>query len=313
MAHSFSITPTLLNELRGGFSRFHLATTLAVNSQTILDNIGITGIPNVSPYGAVPSAVFGGTFQQTGGANPSTQISTTIQIADNLTWVKHAHTFKFGVDFRRLSDHDDNAFGSLRSGQYGFDGTSPVGAEIGDPYASFVLGYPDWEAITLVSNDKMNGLGHAWGFFAQDDWKVTPSLTLNLGLRYELHPPLTDTGYNVGAFLPGYQGPNGPGALVVPNQRAVAMADPGLLGSVPNTPLLTAAQAGIPEALRYTYKKDFGPRIGFAWRPFHNDKTVIRGGYGRFIESPALGTTFQSRRAYRHWLIPLLSVSGRTY
>lgn len=286
VAHSISLTPTLLNELRGGFSRYHLSTTLAVNSQTVLNEIGITGIPNLSPYGAVPSAVFGGAFQQTGGANPSTQISTTIQFADNLTWIKHAHTFKFGFDFRRLSDHDDNAFGSLRSGQYGFDGSSPVGGVIGDPYASFLLGYPDWEAITLVSNDKMNGVGHAWGFFAQDDWKVTPSLTLNLGLRYELHPPLTDTGYNVGAFLPDYQGPNGPGALVVPNQQAVAMADPGLLGSVPNTPLLTAAQAGIPEALRYTYKKDFGPRIGFAWRPFHNDKTVIRGGYGRFIESP---------------------------
>ncbi len=286
VAHSISLTPTLLNELRGGFSRYHLSTTLPVNSQTILNEIGITGIPNLSPYGAVPSAVFGGAFQQTGGANPSTQISTTIQFADNLTWIKHTHTFKFGFDFRRLSDHDDNAFGSLRSGQYGFDGTSAVGAEIGDPFTSFLLGYPDWEAITLVSNDKMNGVGHAWGFFGQDDWKVTPSLTLNLGLRYELHPPLTDTGYNVGAFLPDYQGPNGPGALVVPNQQAVAMADPGLLGSVPNTPLLTAAQAGIPEALRYTYKKDFGPRIGFAWRPFHNDKTVIRGGYGRFIESP---------------------------
>ncbi|MGO9403853.1 MAG: TonB-dependent receptor domain-containing protein [Terriglobales bacterium] len=286
VAHSVSLTPTLLNELRGGFSRYHLSTTLAVNSQTILNEIGITGIPNLSPYGAVPSAVFGGAFQQTGGANPSTQISTTIQLADNLTWIKHSHTFKFGFDFRRLSDHDDNAFGSLRSGQYGFDGSSPVGAQIGDPFTSFLLGYPDWEAITLVSNDKMNGVGYAWGFFGQDDWKVTPSLTLNLGLRYELHPPLTDTGYNVGAFLPDYQGPTGPGALVVPNEQAVKMADPGLLGSVPNTPLLTAAQAGIPEALRYTYKKDFGPRIGFAWRPFHNDKTVIRGGYGRFIESP---------------------------
>ena len=56
VAHSLSISSTLLNELRGGFSRYHRATTLDVNSQTMLNNIGITGIPNVSTYGAVPSA-----------------------------------------------------------------------------------------------------------------------------------------------------------------------------------------------------------------------------------------------------------------
>ncbi|MGH7745370.1 MAG: hypothetical protein ACREQ5_11340, partial [Candidatus Dormibacteria bacterium] len=245
----------------------------------------------VSPYGAVPSALFGSTgFQQTGGANPSTQISNTIEISDNLTWSKHNHTFKFGIDFRRLSDHDDNSFGSLRSGQYGFDGSSAVGFTIGDPFASFLLGYPDDVFITLVTDDKMNALGYSYGFFTQDDWKVTPSLTLNLGVRYELHPPLWDTGSNTGAFLPNYESTVGgvttPGALVVPNAKAVAMADPGLIGSVAPTPLLTAQQAGIPSALRYTYLKDIDPRIGFAWRPFHNDKTVIRGGYGRFTESP---------------------------
>ncbi len=196
----------------------------------------------------------------------------------------------FGADFRRLSDYDDNAFGSLRSGQYGFDGSSPVGATIGDPFASFLLGYPDDELITLIRNDKMNGLGYAYAFFAQDDWKVTSSLTLNLGLRYELHPPMRDTGYNSGQFLPNYQTTVGGGtvlgALVVPNQKAIAMADPGLVGSVAPTPLLTAQQAGIPSALRYTYTKDIDPRIGFAWRPFHNDKTVIRGGYGIFTEAP---------------------------
>lgn len=291
LAYNLVISPTVLNELRGGYSRYHLQTTLNVNSQDILNEIGLQGIPNVSPYGAVPSALFGSTgFQQTGGANPSTQISNTIEISDNLTWSKHSHTFKFGMDFRRLSDHDDNSFGSLRSGQYGFDGSSAVGATIGDPFASFLLGYPDDVFITLVTDDKMNALGYSYGFFAQDDWKVTPSLTLNLGLRYELHPPLWDTGSNTGAFLPNYESTVGgvttPGALVVPNAKAVAMADPGLIGSVAPTPLLTAQQAGIPSALRYTYHKDIDPRIGFAWRPFHNDKTVIRGGYGRFTEAP---------------------------
>jgi hypothetical protein len=289
LAYNFVITPSLLNELRGGYSRFHLATTIDVNSQQLLSELGITGIPNVSTYGAVPNVDFGGKvsgLQQTGGANPSTQISNTIQISDNLTWTKHNHTFKFGGDFRRLSDHDDNAFGSIRSGHYVFDGSSGVGATIGDPFTAFLLGYPDWELITLINNDKMNGLGYAYGFFGQDDWRVSRNLTLSLGLRYELHPPMKDTGYNSGALLPDYKGNPHQTALVVPNQKAIAMADPGLVGSVPNTPLITASQAGIPAALRFTDKTDFGPRIGFAWRPYGDDKTVIRGGYGRFIEAP---------------------------
>ena len=147
---------------------------------------------------------------------------------------------------------------------------------------------------------------------------MTPSLTVNLGIRYELHPPMTETGDNVGAFLPDYKVQMVRVLWSFPISRAVEMADPGLLGSVPNTPLLTAAQAGIPEALRYTYKKDFGPRIGFAWRPFNNDKTVIRGGYGRFIESPlgfalvagwATTSSYHSllRKLFHHGRVPAIS------
>ena len=76
------------------------------------------------------------------------------------------------------------------------------------------------------------------------------------------------------------------GAVVVPNTQAESFESADFMNAISPTPTLTAKQAGLPEALRYTYKNDYGPRIGFAWRPYGNDKMVVRGGWGRFIESP---------------------------
>jgi hypothetical protein len=73
---------------------------------------------------------------------------------------------------------------------------------------------------------------------------------------------------------------------VVPNQIALGYTSSDFATSIAPSPIITAAQAGIPSTLRYTDKKDFGPRIGFAWRLAGTDKTVLRGGWGRFIEQP---------------------------
>ena len=196
------------------------------------------------------------------------------------------------MDFKRLTDHDDNVYGNYRSGWYVFNGSSAVGAAIGDTYTSFLLGYPDATDVSTTNRPSMNGLGYSYAFYAQDDWKVSSNLTLNLGLRYELHPPLTDTGHNTAFFLPDYDGAGTitgttvHGAVVVPNQQALSFESSQFIAAISPTPTLTAAQAGIPSGLRFTGKTDFGPRIGLAWRPFGNDKTVIRGGWGRFIETP---------------------------
>jgi Carboxypeptidase regulatory-like domain/TonB dependent receptor len=306
VAYNYVITPTLFNEVRTGFNTLHMQTTQNVNPAALLSQTGITGIPDIPTEASVPNFQVLG-FQSTGGGNPSMQRSNIFQILDNLTWTKQKHTLKFGGDFRRMTDHDDNVFGSTRLGQYVFNGSSSVGAAVGDPFAQFLLGYPDYTVLSQVNNPNMNGLGYSYAFYGQDDWKVTPSFTLNFGLRWELHPPLKDVQYNTADFLPDWSGfVNGQavhGAVVVPNAKGLTWTEPAFAASIAPTPILTAAQAGVPQTLRYTDKTDFGPRIGFAWRPFHNDKTVVRGGFGRFIESP-LGFSLVSG-----WAVSASSVS----
>jgi hypothetical protein len=291
-SHNYAISSSLVNEFRAGFNGIHQTyAMLQGTSAGYLGQAGIQGLdPNPTP--TAPDVNIVG-FMVTGGGNPSIQHSNIVQGLDNVTWSKGKHTFKFGGDIRHMSDHDDNVFGNYRSGQYYFNNTTEYSdvngnpVSIGDPYTAFLLGYPDYTALAeQVNYPAMNGRGWGYGFFGQDDWKITSRLTLNLGLRYELHPPLKDADYNTAAFLPGYNVGGVTGAVVVPNQKALGYTSSDFASAIAPSPIITAAQAGIPAALRYTYKKDFGPRLGFAWRLAGTDKTVLRGGWGRFIEQP---------------------------
>src|SRR5262249_27817718 len=101
-------------------------------------------------------------------------------------------------------------------------------------------------------------------------------------------PAFNDHYNNVADFLPDYSstvnGVTVHGAVVVPD-CGMKWINPDFLASIAPTPIITATQAGIPQSMHYSSKKSFAPRVGFAWRPFGNDKTVVRGGYGRYIET----------------------------
>ena len=295
-AHNFVFTPKLLNEFRGGYNAQHTSETQSYSTTNILSQTGLTVLQPDLEWSEAPQVLING-FMSTGAGNPGVQRGQIVEALDNVSWSPAKHSFKFGADFKRITDHDDNVFGNLRSGWYVFDGSSSivqVSADqvnfAGEPYAGFLLGYPDYTEASSTNNPTMNGLGYAYSAFAQDDWKITPSLTLNLGIRYELHPPLKETHYNTATFLPSYSasvdGQAVSGAVVVSNAQAEAAASSALLGAIAPTPLLTASEVGIPSGLRYTDKTDWGPRLGFAWQPYHSGKTVVRGGWGRFIESP---------------------------
>ncbi|WP_263358823.1 TonB-dependent receptor [Acidicapsa ligni] len=289
-AHNYVFTPKLLNEFRGGFNAQHTSTNQSYSTSQLLQQTGLSvPQPNLD-WAEAPQLIING-FMATGGGNPTVQRSQIVQLLDNVTWTKGHHTFKFGGDWKRLTDFDTNVFGNYSSGWYVFDGSSDVGANIGEPYTSFLQGFPDYTEAATINKSEMDGVGYSYAVFAQDDWKVTSNLTLNLGLRWELHPPLKEIQYNTAFFLPDYSGAGTDGspvtgAVVVPNAKAIGFESNDFINAIAPTPTLTAKQAGLPETLRYTDKHDWGPRLGFAWRPYGNDKTVVRGGWGRFIETP---------------------------
>jgi Carboxypeptidase regulatory-like domain/TonB dependent receptor len=289
-AHNYVFTPAMLNEFRGGFNEQHTSEEQSYSTTDLLSQTGFTVPQPDTQYSEAPQVLING-FMSTGAGNPGVQRGQIIQLLDNLTWTRHAHTFKFGGDFKRLTDHDDNVFGNYRSGWYVFDSSSDVVSAVGDPYAAFLLGYPDYTSFSTTNNPTMDGVGHSYAFYAQDDWKILSNLTLNLGLRYEVHPPLRESHSNTAAFLPDFSGTGTDGttvngAVVVSDNKGLALVSQDFADSIAPTPILTAAQAHIPSALRFTDHSGIGPRIGFAWRPYGKDTTVIRGGWGRFIESP---------------------------
>ena len=227
-------------------------------------------------------------FQGTGNVASSRQGASTLQFLDNVTWVKGKHTWKMGGDFRYLTALFTSVFDSRWLGRYIFT-NSVTGPVIGNPFAAFLLGIPSSVNMGTTLVPDADTYAKHYAFYAQDDWKVTPSLTINYGLRWEYHPMFNDHLLNVAQFLPDYttvvNGVNVHGAVAVPN-NGLKLVHPAFAKSIYPTPIFEASQAGIPNSLRYSGKTDFAPRVGFAWRATGDGRTVLRGGYGKYIDAP---------------------------
>jgi hypothetical protein len=283
-AHNFIITPSLLNEVRVGISGQNTGTQYGYTAQGVAQALGLN-LPSI-PNGAASTnfAITG--FSGLSGGSTSKSRSKTTQLLDNLSYSVGKHTFKFGGDLRWQSGLYTNVFSGGRMSSYTFNNSSVTSTTIGNPFASFLLGVPDVSNLTTVQNPDSFGYSVHYAFYAQDNWKITRNLTINYGLRYEYHPNYQDHYLNTANFVPDIDtvvnGTKVHGAVIIPDGGEVNI-NPAFRDSIAPTPILTASQAGISQNLRYAQRTDFGPRVGFAWRL--GTKTVLRGGYGRFIEA----------------------------
>ena len=289
LAHNFIIRPSMVNEFRYGFSLDHTANFQHYMSQDQAATFFALNVPRpLAPGAGVPNFAVTG-FQSTGFGGFYDQVSRagTQQIIDNVTYTRGKHSVKIGADYRHPFGFYNGVWAGFRLGTYTFSG-SVSNSIIGNPFAAFLLGVPDKTNLVTVTTPDLDAYSNHYAVYAQDDWKINSRLTFNYGLRWECHPSFIDRNGNLTGFLPDYystvNGQTVHGAMVVPD-KGLANVDPDFAKSIAPMPILMASQAGIPQVMRYSQKTDFAPRVGFAWRPFSNNRTVIRGGYGRYIET----------------------------
>jgi hypothetical protein len=223
------------------------------------------------------AALQGSAFDQ----RPKSQDRTVFEPTDNFTILKGRHSLKFGVLVRYYQwiGYDSSNY----VGIFNFTGieTQNSTAAGGDAFADFLLGYPASVARAYPAN---NFGGQRWyqQYFVQDDIRVNPKLTVNIGLRYEYSPWLNGYKGQLGTFDPTKTKPiivEGNTSQVDLTSQYAAPAAYQFFGQY----IQTSSQAGLPYSITYTDRTQFGPRVGFAWQPLGPD-TVIRGGFGIFYE-----------------------------
>ncbi len=287
-----TIRNNMINEARGGFNREFIYkrsnTTLGgfLSSigfdQNAIDAYGAAVGPNELLTHGHPVIIYGSrltSFDKRGDRNTEREDSQYLAtFGDTLTWVVRNHNLKMGADFVRNRGLD--GFSGNRGDPRG---TMTYNGSGVNPFSNFLLGLAP-SKVTYVPSTRPNMDVTNWehGYFFQDDWKVKPNVTLNLGVRYELVTPWVDKHDIMLNFDPTFG--NNTGRFIVPSDKTFAYLDP----RIPQTlPTVTAAQSGlgIGHGLVRTDKNNFAPRVGVAWGI--GNKTVVRGGYGIYFPTSA--------------------------
>ena len=197
------------------------------------------------------------------------------QYSANLTWIKGRHNLKLGGDFLRMQYFSRN-YGDTR-GRMTFNGRFT-----GNSMADYVLGWASSSRRQLDASGPYHLVSNYSGFL-QDDIKVSPSLTLNVGVRYELMKPPREKFDALAMFIPSF------GKVVIAGRGTLSQQEfDTRVNRLGAQNVLLASGTGLPGSIVEPNYDLIAPRFGFAWRPFGNSRSVLRGGYGIFYGSSSL-------------------------
>jgi Carboxypeptidase regulatory-like domain/TonB dependent receptor-like, beta-barrel len=279
------IGSSLVNEVRYGYVYNNNPVSGPLNGPEVVNSLGLTGLaPNLPDIGGVYKLSFGTTgltgLSQLDWSNPGF-LNRANQIQEQLTYMRGTHTLKGGLELRNVSY--DEAFANANL--FGFaDFTNrysavPGVAGSGHAYADFLFGVPTTAARAFPP---ITAERRRWNydFFVQDDWKLTPRLTMNLGLRYDYHAGWTEQNGQMASFDVAT------GQIVVPD-NGISNVSPLMPASY--VKVVPASSLGLPsDTILRPDRNNLAPRIGVAYKPFHSGDTVLRGGYGIYYDMTPL-------------------------
>ena len=301
VGYTHVFTPTTINVAHVGFN--HLHTTRygpEGGANGIPAQFGIAGIPQFAENGGLPEITFGGL--STLGTNaylPSDETSQTLQITDDFTKVYKTHSFKAGIEAQFVKNsvlqppysHGDFDFnGTYTDVPAQNSSTTGLAQFLITPEAATVPNGFDYsggaDTVNASNASKTYDYRTYLAEYLQDDWKVTPKLTLNLGVRYDYFSPINETNGDQANFVPG-GAPNGVPTYLIPSSGKYDAA----LQSTYTAFYNLLAKDGIkPEqtsryglGLVQTQKTNVAPRIGIAYQA--DPKLVLRAGFGYFFNS----------------------------
>ena len=269
-SEDWTLGATTLNHFGFGFNRFGNVNgpPSSVVGADWAGKIGLTGVgPNTFPkiYFQAPSPTLnGGTTMGVGGAYDTPNQSFVW--ADDLTMIRRSHNIRVGTEIRRYHSNDRNLYGAgsyyMRNDQTALP---EFAGSTGFAYASFLLGAVDSADLFIPLTFQGQRIWYS-ALYAQDDWKISSNLTVNLGVRWEIPGPLKEVADRMGGMDPTRPNPG---------------AD-GFLGAL--TFLGNCEGCNGRDSYQDTYYKQYGPRVGFAWNL--KPKVVVRGGYGINFSAP---------------------------
>jgi Carboxypeptidase regulatory-like domain/TonB dependent receptor len=312
LSYTHTFSPTLINVVRAGLNYLH-TTRVSPSANDLTDipgGFGIQGVPQVSENGGLPA--FGINGLSNLGSNaflPSDEVSSTFQLTDDVTKILGKHTFKMGFEWQHVK------FSTLQPpwsrGEFDYNGnyTAVAGVDTGNtgradflltPTLSTVPGgvnYVGGSSAVDLSNISLTDNGkNYYGGYVNDDIKLTPKLTVNIGVRYDFFGLVLEHHGNQANFVPTGAPTGGP-LYIIPEGPNANNLSPSFLSLLATDGIGLSITNQYGKGLGNSQKNNISPRVGFAYQV--TPKLVARGGFGIFYNgfenrgfSPNLGENY---------------------